>query len=709
MRGYLPNKLFLVEPWQDDEYLSKRMRSSENELENELESEPTEVIEVIEKCCKFDNEINLISEAYHLGYGGPRNLLDHFSNLTDIETPMKNSVLHIAAGNGNDAIVTLLIERAPRLLFTYNDNHDSVLHVAARDGQISTIKKLLEGYTDFKRLDIKRAWSNFYDLDRRPGYYDDYGEKSNMHDLLVFVQLNNHQGNTMFHEAMLCDKRSIGGDMIFQVCELFKTEDLVKDSLSNCCYEYAMNNVNYDNKTALYLAVENGNTDAVHMILEKSRSECWPWGLSPLVGAIMMHNQEMLRIMLKRRHNWIHSKDKHKRLPLHYAASIGYLEGVDLLLELCKCCTIQRDKYGYFPIHLASHGGHVEVVKKLLEYCPNPTEMLDASHGRNILHMASNNGKHEVVRYILQSDQIRKLDKKHKMINQKDKKGNTPLHLAAKSFHPKTVFYLTWDKRVDYDLVNENNQTALDVLNEISQFTRLSTRQQLTRSALNSAGVKTTFKRAVHNKLGRNVENSQQSKKSDESGSKPNESGSKPNESDKTVSNTPQYFFLAGSDVQYKDRVETLILVSTLIITASVAACFAVPGEANGRAYNLYHTMFHFFTFFITISLFSSISATIILFWATLGLSQLVTSSLKIVMPLLGIALISLTLAFMAGFYTVISPLNWLANLFLVVAVTFVVLVILLYINLFLPSASTRKPMRYISYYPFLFLAWLAE
>lgn len=233
--------------------------------------------------------------------------------------------------------------------------------------------------------------------------------------------------------------------------------------------------------------------------------------------------------------------------------------------------------------------------------------------------------------------------------------------------------------------------------------------QHLTRTALTSVGAKTSFKRAVHDKLKQNNSNSQKSEKRNEKDLKLDESGSKSKESDKIVSNSPQYFFLAGSDTQYKDRVETLILVSTLIITASVAACFSVPGEATGRAYNLYHAMFQFFTFFITISLFSSISATIILFWATLGLSQLVTSSLKIVMPLLGIALISLTLTFMAGFYTVISPLNWLANLFLVVAMIFVVLVILLYIILFLPSASTRKSIRYISYYPYLFLAWLTE
>ncbi|CAK8564688.1 unnamed protein product [Lathyrus sativus] len=169
----------------------------------------------------------------------------------------------------------------------------------------------------------------------------------------------------MFHEAMLCHKRNIDRDTIFNVCEQYKTEDLPEKSLSNACYDYAVDIVNHEKKTVLYLAVENGNKYEVHVILVNCRkTDDMPVGLSPLIAALLMHNHEMLRIIIQHRPTWIHTRDKHEMLPLHYAASLGYLEGVDLLLGLCKCCTIQRDKYGYFPIHLASYGGHVEVVKK---------------------------------------------------------------------------------------------------------------------------------------------------------------------------------------------------------------------------------------------------------------------------------------------------------------------------------------------------------
>ncbi|KAL1307844.1 hypothetical protein HN51_049744 [Arachis hypogaea] len=140
---------------------------------------------------------------------------------------------------------------------------------------------------------------------------------------------------------------------------------------------------------------------------------------------------------------------------------------------------------------------------------------------------------------------------------------------------------------------------------------------------------------------------------------------------------------------RHKDTVESLSVISTLIITASVAACLAVPGEADD---NLHKAMFHLFIFCITVSMFISTGATIILIWGRLGVIQLLNLVMVVALPLLGTAVVTLFLAFMAGIYTVISKLTWLATTFLIITCIF-----------------TCKISRYISHYRFIFLASLAE
>ncbi|CAL5190298.1 unnamed protein product [Lathyrus oleraceus] len=282
----------LVNPNQDEAVLKELNARGKDP---ELEIEPSE-IEFIETC---DDEI-------------------------DMETPMENSELHIAAWNGNDETVTRLIEDDLDRLLKGNKNKDTALHVAARAGNFSIVEKLLKSYSNYIMQFYEKYLVNKY-------------EKESMGELFVFLKRQNKHGNSVFHEAMLCEKSS---DMIFKICE-----DLI---WRKYYYDYAINIVNHANKTVLYLAVENGNKDAVKLILDKCcKDDHLIKGLSPLLAAIRMHNPEMLRIILKHQPTWIHSMDKH-----------------------------QRDIYGYFPIHLASYGGHVEIVKKLLQYYPDPTQIL---------------------------------------------------------------------------------------------------------------------------------------------------------------------------------------------------------------------------------------------------------------------------------------------------------------------------------------------
>ena len=78
--------------------------------------------------------------------------------------------------------------------------------------------------------------------------------------------------------------------------------------------------------------------------------------------------------------------------------------------------------------------------------------------GRNILHVAAMNGKAKMVAYMLNRHDL----KVEMLINNKDRNGNTPLHLAAKGKHPMVVSMLTWDKRVDLKALNKDGKRALD-------------------------------------------------------------------------------------------------------------------------------------------------------------------------------------------------------------------------------------------------------
>ena len=151
-------------------------------------------------------------------------------------------------------------------------------------------------------------------------------------------------------------------------------------------------------------------------------------------------------------------KDHEGMTPLFYAASIGYLKGVESLLrKTTKCCVYnERDAYGFYPIHIASWKGHIKVVEKFLHEYPDMIELLTAK-GQNILHVAAKYGKAKVVAYMLKGNDFQML------INEKDKDGNTPLHLASKGSHPRVVSILTWDKRVSLKSLNNDGKTALDI------------------------------------------------------------------------------------------------------------------------------------------------------------------------------------------------------------------------------------------------------
>ncbi|XP_059597286.1 protein ACCELERATED CELL DEATH 6 isoform X2 [Vitis vinifera] len=539
-----------------------------------------------------------------------------------------NTCLHIAVSFGHHEVAKHIVGLCPDLIKKTNSKGDTALHIAARKKDLSFVKFAMDSCPSGSGAsrDVEQA----------------------EHSLLRIV---NKEGNTVLHEALInrCKQEEV-------------VEILIKADPQVAYYP------NKEGKSPLYLAAEAHYFHVVeaivkfkveeHMNINRDREA------KPAVhGAILGKNKEMLEKILALK--LVHQKDEQGRTPLHYAASIGYLEGVQMLLDQSNFDRYQRDDEGFLPIHIASMRGYVDIVKELLQISSDSIELL-SKHGENILHVAAKYGKDNVVDFVLKKKGVENL------INEKDKGGNTPLHLATRHAHPKVVNYLTWDKRVDVNLVNNEGQTAFDIAVSVEHPT--SFHQRLVWTALKSYGARPAGNSKVP---------------------------PKPSKSPNTD--------------EYKDRVNTLLLVSTLVATVTFAAGFTIPGGYNssdpgaGLAIFLMRNMFHMFVICNTIAMYTAILAAIILIWAQLGDLNLMDTAFTWALPFLGLALYAMSLGFMAGVSLVISNLHWLAIVVFIIGTICLVSLPVPFLLLFLPSESTNHILRYISYYPFLILVWASE
>ncbi|XP_054781922.1 protein ACCELERATED CELL DEATH 6-like [Prosopis cineraria] len=121
-------------------------------------------------------------------------------------------------------------------------------------------------------------------------------------------------------------------------------------------------------------------------------------GNSPLHAAISESNITFLKNILHEKEGLMYFRDEHRNTPLHYAAYIGYVEGVHELLNKSNLVAFQQNSNGDLLIHIACQSSRVQVVKQVLRLeCPYTRFWLN-NKGQNILHIAAENGQNKMCR-----------------------------------------------------------------------------------------------------------------------------------------------------------------------------------------------------------------------------------------------------------------------------------------------------------------------
>ncbi|KAF7837034.1 protein ACCELERATED CELL DEATH 6-like [Senna tora] len=513
-------------------------------------------------------------------------------------TPAGDTLLHEAAYFGTQDIAELIGHHFPHILTKTNIQGDTPLHVAARSKSWDVVNLILS----------QSCMQN-----KEEG---------------IVTRLSNEYGNTALHEAVF-SKNLDGITLLFQADQ---------------CVAHCLNK---SGQSPLYLAVLTKDKEIVDILLEAPFPEDKPppncHGNSPLHAAIYTRNAVLLKEMVAKKTELMYLRDEDGGTPLHYAAATGYVEGVGILLKKSTLTALEWNTKGQLPIHLASRWGHVEVVKELLhQEWPNSRVLLNKK-GQNILHIAVKKAQENVVKYVLNM-------KKQQLINfnEKDKNGNTALHLASEKVIPTILFCLTRDRRIDVNILNNEGLTAGDILMLKCEtpMTLKPLGQCLSYLILHSVGAPLSNK-------GRRL------------------------------------LSMRGVEPKVdliRDRVNTLMLVAMLIATVTFAAVFTVPGgvyssddpnpHKRGMPVLANRSMFKTFVLFDTVAMCSSIFGSFTLFWAKVGDYHVAIRSYFASLYMVYTALVMMTLAFVAAVHLVVSNIWWLANLVTLIGILFISLIL---------------------------------
>ncbi|KAM4082167.1 hypothetical protein ACJW30_11G150300 [Castanea mollissima] len=392
------------------------------------------------------------------------------------------------------------------------------------------------------------------------------------------------------------------------------------------------NLTNSADESPLYLAASRGSINMAELILKASptaSSHVGPNGITALHGAVM-RRKHLTEILLERKPNIIREQDKFGWTPLHYAAALGQTELVTQYLKHDRFVAYILDNDGESALHVAAFYGRTKTMEEIIEYCSDACDLTD-NKGRTALHAAILGGEEKVVKYILETPVLKCL------INEQDKDGNTPLHMSALYKQYRIIYMLAREKKVDIGATNKNNLTAYGIL--VMNGEKNWKAKKAVYLLENEKGVP-----ALQLFINEGLSKLQQQPV-----------GTRPSSS---LNTQRMDNYEEKLDFGRKSRLETSLLIATLVATVTFAAAITMPGGYNsqGLATLSAKPAFKAFVIFDTIAFLFSVAA------VTIGLSASISYRLQIrYTPVAAactvIAMLGMVLAFVSAMHVVLEKI----------------------------------------------------
>ena len=338
-----------------------------------------------------------------------------------------NTPLHIAFQQGSVKIIGLLLRTEKLNLSQLNSKGNTVLHLAVQAKSRMCVEKLLASTSCDPNIANNEGDTPLHIACQQ-------GSIDIIQLLLGIDRIHLHAMNAH-------------GKMPLHVANLQAIQYLVEQKC------YIINKKDGKGNTVLHLSTKIMNTECVKALL--ASIFCDPNALNsegdtPLHIACQQGSVEIIDLLLRTEKLNLSQLNSKGNTVLHLAVQAKSRMCVEKLLASTSCDPNIANNEGDTPLHIACQQGSIDIIQLLLGIDRIHLHAMNA-HGKMPLHVANL----QAIQYLV--------EQKCYIINEKDGKGNTVLHLSTKIMNTECVKALLASTFCDPNALNSEGDTPLHI------------------------------------------------------------------------------------------------------------------------------------------------------------------------------------------------------------------------------------------------------